>query len=164
MEVARRFDPKRVKFVMLGHVVLDPDKIRPYQDHVQLVGSVPRSKVKDWLGKFDVFLFPSTCEGSAGAVMEAMAAGLPVCVTPNSGSVARHGIDGFIHRYDEIDQFTNAIQQLDDDRDMLQKMGDSARQRAIGYDLPAYGADLLRFFEGLLLPPVSNLTGGRIAF
>ncbi len=152
LEVARRFDPRQVKFVMVGKVLLNPQQLGKYQDHVQFTGSVARSQVKDWLERFDVFFFPSTCEGSAGAVMEAMASGLPVLTSPNSGSAVRHGIDGFVHRYDEVDQFEAAIGQLDADRDLMHRMGASARARVIGYDLEAYGKDLNQFFTELVNP------------
>ena len=44
----------------------------------------------------DVFAFPSLFEGSAVVTYEALACGLPSVVTPESGSVARDGVDGFV--------------------------------------------------------------------
>ncbi|MGD0768944.1 MAG: glycosyltransferase family 4 protein [Tepidisphaeraceae bacterium] len=151
LETARRFDPAKMKFVMVGNVLLDQGKLEPYAQRVQFVGPVPRSTVADWLGKFDVFFFPSTCEGSAGAVMEAMGAGLAVLTTHNSGSRVRDGIDGFIRSCDDIDGFEQALRNLDDDRDLLLRMGESARARVLAYDLNAYQSELSRFFQGL--PP-----------
>jgi glycosyltransferase involved in cell wall biosynthesis len=150
LEVARRFDPKRFKFVMVGDVLLDKDRLGPYQDHVTFTGKVPRSAVKGWLAKFDIFFFPSTCEGSAGAVMEAMASGLAVLTTPSSGSVVEHGIDGFVYDHHEIGKFESAIRQLDGDRDLLSSMGQSGRRRVLSYNLKSYGADLKNLFEELL--------------
>ena len=49
-----------------------------------------------YLPQCDVFVFPSWLEGSAKAVFEAMACGLPVIVTESAGSIARDGIDGFV--------------------------------------------------------------------
>lgn len=155
LEVARRFDPRRVRFVMVGNVMLNAQKLGDYQDRVQFVGPVPRSQVRQWMQRFDVFFFPSTCEGSAGAVMEAMASALPVLTTYNSGSSARDGIEGFIRRYDDIDGFAQAIGQLDDDRDLLQRMGAAARQRALSYDLSSYEKALLEFFTQLLADSAS---------
>jgi glycosyltransferase involved in cell wall biosynthesis len=43
-----------------------------------------------------VFVFPSICEGSATVTYEALASGIPVIATPNTGSVVRDGIDGHI--------------------------------------------------------------------
>jgi glycosyltransferase involved in cell wall biosynthesis len=152
LETAKRFNPNQVRFAMVGLVVLDKTKLEPFADRVQFVGAVPHSQVAEWLRKFDVFFFPSTCEGSAGAVLEAMSAGLPIITTLNSGSWVRDGIDGFIRSYDDIDGFEQALRQLDDDRDLLQRMGESARARVLAYDLNAYQNNLLRFFERVVGP------------
>jgi glycosyltransferase involved in cell wall biosynthesis len=152
LETARRFDPAKTKFVMVGNVTLDQSRLEPYAQRVQFVGPVPRSAVADWLGKFDVFFFPSTCEGSAGAVMEAMGAGLAVLTTHNSGSRVRDGIEGFIRSYDDIDGFEQALRRLDDDRDLLLRMGESARARVLACDLNAYQGDVLRFFQRIVTP------------
>jgi glycosyltransferase involved in cell wall biosynthesis len=148
LEVARRFDPRQVRFVMVGNLLLNPEHLGPYQ-HVEITGWLPRSQVREWMSQFDIFFFPSTCEGSAGAVVEAMASGIPVLTTPNSGSRARHGMDGFVYRYDQIDEFESAIRQLDANRDLLHQMGESARQHILNYDLDAYGADLKNLCETL---------------
>ncbi len=152
LETARRFNPSQVRFAMVGPVMLDQSRLEPFSDRVQFVGSVPHSQVADWLRKFDIFFFPSTCEGSAGAVLEAMSAALPIITTPNSGSWVRDGTDGFIRSYDNIDGFEQALRQLDDDRDLLQRMGESARTRVLAYDLNAYQNELLRFFRRMVNP------------
>lgn len=51
---------------------------------------------KEYFSKCDVFVFPSLMEGSAKAVYEAMASGLPVITTHSSGSVVQEGLSGFI--------------------------------------------------------------------
>ncbi|GIW75868.1 MAG: glycosyl transferase [Phycisphaerae bacterium] len=134
-EVAKRFDPKRVKFVMVGPVQLDPQRVRQECGPVEIVGSVPRSQVKDWLSRFHIFFFPSTCEGCAGAVLEAMDTGLPIVSTPNSGTIVRHGTDGFIHAYDDIDGFVESIDKLVSDRNFRLNMGLNSRQCIERYDL-----------------------------
>jgi glycosyltransferase involved in cell wall biosynthesis len=149
LEVARQFAPGRMRFVMVGDVLVDKSKLSAYGDRVEFPGPVSRSGVVDWLGQFDVFLFPSTCEGSAGAVMEAMGSALPVLTTPNAGSRVRDGIEGFVRRYDDIDGFREALARLDDDRDLMLRLGAAARARVLAYDLSAYQADLLGFFTRL---------------
>ncbi|MBE2224179.1 MAG: glycosyltransferase family 4 protein [Anaerolineae bacterium] len=56
------------------------------KEQVHFVNQVPRSKVPEWLGRFDVFLFTSIWpEPMARSVMEAMAAGLLVIGTEVGG-------------------------------------------------------------------------------
>lgn len=150
LETAKRFDPSRVEFVMVGNMRLDASKLEPFAGRVEFARAVPRSGVRSWLQRFDVFFFPSTCEGSAGAVMEAMGSGLPIITTPNSGSRVRDGVDGVIRPYDDVDGFEQAIRRFDDDRDVLVQMGIAARERVESYGLEAYHVDLKQFFEGLI--------------
>jgi glycosyltransferase involved in cell wall biosynthesis len=158
LEIARRFDPNRVKFAMVGKVLLDKQKLLAAQGNVEIVGALPRSQIEGWLRKFDLFLFPTTCEGSAVAVMEAMGRELPVLTTPNSGTVARDGIEGFIHRFDDIDGFEQSIRRLDDDRDLLLKMGQAARTRVLSFGVEFYQSTIADFFRRLT---ATNGAAGR---
>jgi glycosyltransferase involved in cell wall biosynthesis len=56
-----------------------------------LHGSVPRSSLIHELKKMDVFILPTTFEGSSYAIYQAMAMRLPVITTENSGTVLTHG-------------------------------------------------------------------------
>jgi glycosyltransferase involved in cell wall biosynthesis len=127
--VARRFDPAKVRFVMVGRIALDPAVVAREKGHVNLVGRVPRSGVKEWLTRFDLFFFPSTCEGSAGAVIEALGAGLPIITTPNSGSSVREGIEGFITNYDDVDRQADCIAKLVADQGLRNAMSRAAFER-----------------------------------
>ena len=70
--VLRQFDDPSVKYVSWSD-----DPVRLYQSA-------------------SVFVLPSLVEGSAKVTYEAMACGLPVVVTPNAGSVARDGKEGYV--------------------------------------------------------------------
>jgi glycosyltransferase involved in cell wall biosynthesis len=150
LETAKRFKPGQVRFTMVGNMMLEPSRLESYSQYVQFVGPVPRSEVSRWLEKFDVFFFPSTCEGSAGAVTEAMAAGLPVITTINSGSRVRDGIEGFIRSYEDIGGFADVIARYSDDRNLTLTMGSAARKRVREYDLHSYQSELRRVFDRLL--------------
>ena len=142
LEVAKRFRPDQVRFVMVGGSQLEPVAMTELAKHVELVGRQSRAEVRQWLETFDAFLFPSTCEGSAGSVMEAMAAGLPTITTYNSGSQVRNGIDGFIVKYDDIDGMCRRIEELACSADKRREMGLLARQRIEAFDLDWYGREL----------------------
>ncbi len=76
-------------------------------------------------------LLPSLCEGSATAVYEALAAGLPVICTPNTGSVVRHGIDGYIVPIRDVHETAQILRQLADNPALLARMSESARERVL---------------------------------
>ena len=142
LEVAKRCDAKLVKFVMVGAVQVTDYGREQLRERVELVGPVPRSEVAGWLGRFDIFLFPSTCEGSAGAVMEAMATGLPIIASPNSGTVVRDGVEGWIVPYDQPEIMAQRVMELAKDGEKRVAMGRAARRRAEQFDIDYYGREL----------------------
>jgi glycosyltransferase involved in cell wall biosynthesis len=98
---------------------------------------------------FDVFLFPSTCEGAAGAVFEAMASGLPIITTRNSGTPVVNGREGFIHAPDDIDGFIESIKLLQSDKELRLQMGVAAHQYVQQLTMTNYGRDLVRVFDSV---------------
>jgi glycosyltransferase involved in cell wall biosynthesis len=159
-EVARSFAPGEARFVMVGPVEPEIRLAASYKGRVELTGAVPRSQVLGWLERFDVFLFPSTCEGSAGAVMEALATGLPVITTPNSGTVVRHGIEGFICASDDISALVRCLDRLRREPALRIGMGTAARERALSFDLYRYGQSLHRVLRKLVMQRASPRGSG----
>jgi len=86
----------------------------------------------------DVFVFPSIEEGSALVTYEAMACGLPVVTTPNSGSVVRDGIEGFLVSTRDVDALAERLEKLRVDKRLSQKMGRAARARAEEFTWPKH--------------------------
>jgi glycosyltransferase involved in cell wall biosynthesis len=147
-EVARHFDPAKVRFVMVGPVGISAKGIEK-KGNVELVGPVPRSAIFSWLEKFDLYFFPSTCEGSAGSVMEAMMTGMPVVCSPNSGSVVRDGTDGRIVRYDDIYGAVAAIRTYIEDAAKRLAGGHEAAMRARSFSVDGYGRKLIDVVAGV---------------
>jgi hypothetical protein len=150
MEVARRLHSSGVNFTMVGPVELHRQIIDAYKGQVELTGGVPRSGVREWLERFDIFFLPSTCEGSAGAVMEAMATGLPIVTSPNSGTVVREGVEGFLCACNDIAGFARRLERLRDDAELRLSMGRAASKRAQTLDLDYYSRSLHGLFRELI--------------
>lgn len=115
----------------------------------QLFGSVPRAEISAHYAWADVFLLPSICEGSATVVYEALMAGLPVVTTPNTGSVVRDGVDGFVTPIRDSDATESAILRLARDHDLYDAMSQNARSRGVQYDLKNYGRRLLAALDAI---------------
>jgi glycosyltransferase involved in cell wall biosynthesis len=150
LEVAKRLASDQLRFVMVGPVQLAPAALEAHRDGVEITGPVPRSQVGFWLERFDIFLFPSTCEGSATAIMEAMASGLPVVCSPNAGSVARNEQEGFIMPYDDIDRMADAVARLAADTGLRSRMGRAARERVESFNLDWYSRRMAELLNGLI--------------
>jgi glycosyltransferase involved in cell wall biosynthesis len=149
-EVARSFNLGEARFVMIGPIEPETRLIAAQKGRVELNGAVPRSQVLAWLERFDVLLFPSTCEGSSGAVMEAMATGLPIITTPNSGSIVRNGIEGFICSCNDVSSLVQSVDGLRNNPELRLRMGRAAHERARIFDLDRYGLTLDLLFRQLI--------------
>jgi glycosyltransferase involved in cell wall biosynthesis len=150
LETAKRFDKRQAEFVMVGANHVNQDKLAAYRDHVTITGKLPRKQVLEQLADFDIFFFPSTCEGSAGSVAEAMAMGLPIVTTPNSGSQVRDGQEGFVVSCGDMDGYHEAISKLIAEPHTRLAMGNAARERAMMFDLTWYQNALVSTLETFL--------------
>jgi glycosyltransferase involved in cell wall biosynthesis len=102
-----------------------------------------------------VFVYPSLHEGSAIATYEALASGLPVITTANSGSVVRDSSEGFIVPIRDVEALKEKILLLYGDRQLREEMGRNARKRAEDFTWSAYRRRL-----GVLLHRLLAAKGG----
>jgi glycosyltransferase involved in cell wall biosynthesis len=142
-EMAKRFrGDRRVRFVAVGPLQITEIAANRVRENVEVVGKVPRSESLKWFSDFDIFYFPTTCEGSAYVLMEAMATGLPIVTSPNSGTVARNHQECFVARYDDLDAHAAYLERLIADRDLRLAMGEAAATYYKRFDINSYSSRL----------------------
>ncbi len=117
--------------------------------NIELIGSVRRDRMHEHYRWADVFLLPSVCEGSATVTYEAMQHGLPLIVTPNTGSVIEHGQEGLIVPVGEQESVVQAIEQLGKEADTRDGMAEAALLKAKYASYEAYSQRLINFFNSL---------------
>lgn len=110
--------------------------------NVEIVGAVPRMTIYKEFQWADLLCLPSLCEGSAMVTYEALAAGLPVITTPNSGSIVRNNQEGFIVPIRNSQAIADCIAKFCFNRKLLKDMSYSARYRSSFGSLEAYGKRL----------------------
>ena len=135
--------PQAARAKLVGPLAVDPERLKHYGQWCDVVGRVHRSRILEMYGWADVLVLPSICEGSATVTYEAMACGLPVVSTPNTGSLVRHGVDGFVVPIRDATALQEKIELLCDDRALRSRMATSARERSKEGSLGAYGRRLL---------------------
>ena len=103
---------------------------RGLQGVVRITGWLSHQEVQRTLREGDVFLFPSHFEGLPNAVVEAMAAGLPVVATRVGGvpDLIRHGESGFLVDVGDIASMTMRVNQLLAQPDRAQEIGRRGRE------------------------------------
>ena len=140
IEVANHFPDAR--FQLVGHC---SDELRAsfmrrirelnLEDRVHLIGPVANSEILRMLSENDVFLFPSRFKYEAlpYSVAEAMAVGLPVAAS-NVGAIPEM-IDvpqgGWLADPADVGAYVNMLARLRDDPDLMRRMGQYNRQKAL---------------------------------
>lgn len=136
-------------FRMVGSLALSDEAREEVSRVVELRGIVPRAEMAEEFRWADVFLLPSICEGSATVVYEALAAGLPVVTTENTGTVVRNWIEGFIVPVGDAEAIALAIARFLGDDGLRAAMSLNAVARASEFTVEEYGKRLLAALSGL---------------
>lgn len=119
--------------------------------HVKRVNTIPQDELKTYLANSDVYLFPSLCEGCASSGMEAMAAGLPVIATKESGLPIEDGVDGIIVVSKLVDPIVNALKYIISDKANRESLGKSAASKiAANYTWEQYAENVVQIYNELL--------------
>lgn len=100
--------------------------------NVSFSGEVSSEIVAGTLSDAAVFVLPSHEEGLPIAMLEAMAAGLPVVVTPVGGvpDAVQDGVNGFLVPAGDCRALAGRLELLLRDPDLRQKMGAANREKA----------------------------------
>jgi glycosyltransferase involved in cell wall biosynthesis len=117
---------------------------------VQILGS--RRDVIEQLVNANIFALPSEWEGISMALLEAMAAGLPVVATAVGGTpeVVIDGETGYLVPPRDPASFANALSRLIQDPGLRQRMGMSARQRVCDqFNIRHTAQQILALYETL---------------
>ena len=98
------------------------------QDMVSFEGGKTKEELIPYYQKADVFILPSEKEGMPNVVLEAMASGLPIIMTPCEGSKELVQGNGKICN---VDNFKNEIEKMLSNKELLIKYGRESRKMAL---------------------------------
>jgi glycosyltransferase involved in cell wall biosynthesis len=121
--------------------------------HARYLGPVPNAELRHSISQGDVFVLPSIEEGLALVMAQAMACGVPVIHTTNTGGadLVRPGVDGFEVPIRDVEALAEKIQLLHDDRPLARHMGQNALERVKSLGgWSDYGARTIQGYERLL--------------
>jgi glycosyltransferase involved in cell wall biosynthesis len=150
LEAAARLNRPDLEFVLVGGIVDDDGWLQRYAGRYRHIANVPHGEMPAIFQSADMFVFPSLHEGSAMAVNEALASGLPAIVTPNAGAIVRHGIDGFVVPIRDSVALAERVALLADDAGLRQRMATSARRLAEAHDAAAYAGRLSALLDQIV--------------
>ncbi len=118
---------------------------------VRQLSWLDRGEVPALLGTADVLVLPSLVEGLARVMLEAMAAGVPVVATPNTGAedVVRDSVDGYIVPVRDETAIADRLVDLHEHPARREEMGRAARERARQFSWEHYGDRCAAVFSAL---------------
>ncbi len=146
LEAAKRLKEQAI-FRAVGPIQVSFGARVSLEENLQLMGQIPRSQVQKHFEWADIFLLPSICEGSATVTYEALAYGLPVIATPNTGSIIRDDIDGYIVPIRDVDSIVEKIELLISQPQKLADMRQNAIERSVYGSIDSYAERLTKIFS-----------------
>ncbi len=106
-----------------------PEFKRQLGDKFCYEGVVSGQQKRDFLRGLDVFILPTYFEGLPMSLLECMSYGI-VPVTTAVGSipqVVKDGVNGLFIKVHDVESIAKALRKLDEERDLLHKLGREAR-------------------------------------
>lgn len=130
------------------------DEMKPffkkYEGQFKWIGHVPQAELYRHYSQGSVFALPSLEEGMAMVQVQAMACGLPVIATTNTGAedIVRDGKDGFIIPIRDTEALKEKLRYLYDHPAECAAMGRSTKERvASGFTWDDYGEHMVAEYQ-----------------
>lgn len=127
--------------------------LKKYEGGYRYIGKVPHLELYKYFSSSSVFVLPSVDEGLALVILQAMACGLPVICSTNTGAldIVRNGVDGFIIPIRNVEAIQEKLLLLYKNQDLLAMMGRSALERvSSGFTWDDYGNKITDCYKRLL--------------
>jgi len=121
------------------------------QKNIKYLGSKSQNKLYEYYNQCDIFVLPSLEEGLAMVTLQAMACGLPVICTPNTGIenvLTKDGEEGFLIPIRDPNAIVERVIELYNDKDLRTKMGNKALKKVQnGFTWDDYGNRYIDFLN-----------------
>ena len=117
-----------------------PEDVR---SRVTVLPRLDREGILDQLRQSDIFVFPTLFEGFSLALVEALAAGLPVVCTPvgSAPDILRGDVDAITIPVADAESLVHAVERLIGDETLRRRLGQAGRAVAARFTWPEIGAD-----------------------
>lgn len=127
--------------------------LEKYKGYYKQMPYRPISELYKWYSQGSVFVMPSLEEGLAMVQPQAMACGLPIIATTNTGAedIIRDGKDGFIIPIRDVEKLKEKILFMYNNLELCKQMGQSAKERvSSGFTWDDYGKKIVSEYERIL--------------
>jgi glycosyltransferase involved in cell wall biosynthesis len=147
LEALKKLKPQIAVAKFAGLVSLKEEILGRYKDRVEFLGHIPKSEVKGLLNWADILILPSLAESGNFAITEALASGIPVITTKNSGSIVEDGKTGFIVPVRDSNSIKDAIIKYYENPYLLEEHSYNAIKMRDFIDIKRYEGDILNLMS-----------------
>jgi len=154
LEAWKKLKLPEAELLLIGRIdpIMYPilDKYRGLYRHIE---SVPHTELQTFYNQSSVFVLPSVEDGFGYVLNEALACGLPIIATTNTGApeVISHGKEGFIVPIRSSGEIASSIEKLYLDPMLQQQMSSAAIQKSkLNFGWRHYASDIYSLYEQLL--------------
>jgi starch synthase len=152
IEAWEKLQLKNARLWLAGSLNLPKDYLREHAASFEYLGAIPRVELLQRMQQADLFVFPSLAEGFGLVIGEAMASGVPVLTTMNTGGpeLIEDGREGWCVAAHEVEPLIERIEWAYQNREALATMGQQARHRAEQWTWTDYRRELITKLAPLL--------------
>jgi glycosyltransferase involved in cell wall biosynthesis len=152
LEAFKQLNLKNAELIVISPVDEDiKPLIKKYEKLFKYIQSVPNNEIVKYYNNSSVFVFPSLVEGSAYVTFEAMASGLPVITTENSGSVIHDEKHGFLIPIRSVDALKEKILFLYNNEKIRLDMGRTAAEFIGNFTWERYHQQLQYVYQNIIM-------------
>lgn len=160
-----RCDEKKANLTVTGAYHKDDWFIEKnkYKENITFTGMVTFDRMREIYEKADVFVLPSFCEGMSQVGIEAMACGLPIICTFNSGvsDLVKDGVNGFVIPAGDADALYEKMAWFLKNPQKIAEMGEEARKAAKKYTWDYYGENIVNAITEVMDGELLQREGGE---
>jgi glycosyltransferase involved in cell wall biosynthesis len=146
-EAMKLIDSPHVSLSILGQPSLNMSFYREIFPHFEYLSPRSNNEVQDVMNEHDVLVLPSIIEGRALVQQEALASGLPLIITPNTGGedLIEYEKTGFVVPIRDPEKIAEKIEWFAGAQKILPDMSRYCRKKALQYNWSTYANSVINF-------------------
>ena len=152
LEAIKQLNISEIHLQLIGDFIGSTKPYRSYTGFFEHRSRVLNVDLPHFYASADLLVLPSLVEGFGLVALEAMASGLPVIVSENTGvkEIVENSQDGFIVPIRNVEALKEKILFLYEHKELCQEMGLRARKKAEQFSWAQYHDNIGQFFKAFL--------------
>jgi glycosyltransferase involved in cell wall biosynthesis len=152
------------ELILVGNVQKDMATVLPklkLKKNINFFGSCNRDDLKKLYLKSDVFVLPSVEDGFGMVIGEAMATGLPVICSQNTGAseIIQNGEHGFLVPARDTQTLAEKILYCYQNPELCTQMGLAGQKQILNFNWDIYGDKIFDVYQNIACP---NIVKGNL--